>query len=344
MVADLPTTSTLISSFSRVQQKERELGHENRAQMGADLMAFLRDLEQNWIRGPLSKMGYGYAGSEEFNSNLEAILTWIDLHLQSQLRLRVSNSQGQESEMLTGLFGAEAKPALLDEFRRNLETYLSLVLLEPASPPRDSLSSFAKSLKPGDTIITFNYDLLAELSILERGLWHPLDGYGIRFRHSNGRDTHRSQVFVFKLHGSLNWEWDALHQDVVLKTRYDDGRPVFPDLPGVSPAREDVYQGRYEPFWMLPSYVKCFEGPFRKLWQLAHSAMCKARELVVLGYSLPAADSAANLLFSVGAEAKPLTIVDGNEELTQRYETITGRPISKDRWFPNLKEYLESVT
>ena len=55
--------------------------------------------------------------------------------------------------------------------------------------------SFAKSLRDGDTVLTFNYDTLLECSLTHCGAtWsHGFDAEGA------------SDVTVLKLHGSLDW-------------------------------------------------------------------------------------------------------------------------------------------
>ena len=85
----------------------------------------------------------------------------------------------------------------------------------------------ARWLSRGDTVISFNYDLLMDRSLLSTGEWFRDDGYGIRF-HKHGsraavpdgvvwRDPLRtaSKVPLLKPHGSLNWlyprnSWDSV--------------------------------------------------------------------------------------------------------------------------------------
>jgi len=43
---------------------------------------------------------------------------------------------------------------------------------------RSALNSWTELLKPGDTIITFNWDILHESVLWRAGKWNFADGYG----------------------------------------------------------------------------------------------------------------------------------------------------------------------
>ncbi|MCK5241027.1 hypothetical protein KAR34_01125 [bacterium] len=73
---------------------------------------------------------------------------------------------------------------------------------------------FAKEiLKPGDTIISFNWEILLEEALDRTDLWKFEDGYGFRFRGLVGKvnrpeQENGSQITVLKPHGSINWYRD----------------------------------------------------------------------------------------------------------------------------------------
>lgn len=56
-------------------------------------------------------------------------------------------------------------------------------------------------IRPGDVVITFNYDMGIERALRFNGLWHLHDGYGVNFWQA----AESSHVPVYKLHGSTNW-------------------------------------------------------------------------------------------------------------------------------------------
>lgn len=71
-------------------------------------------------------------------------------------------------------------------------------------------------VQAGDTIVTFNYDLLIEESFKTAELWNPITGYGAKFGghtfrwgsrwfSSRSRTKRKSKIKLLKLHGSINW-------------------------------------------------------------------------------------------------------------------------------------------
>ena len=64
-------------------------------------------------------------------------------------------------------------------------------------------SKIAKQwLDDGDTIVSFNYDLIIDISLKKSGLWDEQRGYG--FNDEKIIDTD-SEILLLKPHGSLNW-------------------------------------------------------------------------------------------------------------------------------------------
>jgi hypothetical protein len=88
------------------------------------------------------------------------------------------------------------RPYLLDGLREAIRGYFDTIRSTP-TPLYDGL---AKVLRPGDSVITFNYDLGVERALRAAGLWDIKRGYGFPIV-----DGERSHVEVLKLHGSTNW-------------------------------------------------------------------------------------------------------------------------------------------
>ena len=65
------------------------------------------------------------------------------------------------------------------------------------------LEAWAQRFEEGDTILTFNWDILHEAALWRAKKWHYADGYG--FPCSDAPRQSRSSVRVLKLHGSVNW-------------------------------------------------------------------------------------------------------------------------------------------
>lgn len=94
-----------------------------------------------------------------------------------------------------------------------------------------SLAALTNDNKTGISIITFNYDIFLEREMQKAGLWHPKDGYGVKFDYvtiknvaehlpfKNGcqaplqiigfeDNIYNSKFLILKPHGSLSWYYD----------------------------------------------------------------------------------------------------------------------------------------
>lgn len=182
------------------------------------------------------------------------------------------------------------------------------------SAPTVLYDRLARIIKPGDAVITFNYDLAVERALRASGLWDITTGYGFTV----GPGHKSSPVEVLKLHGSTNWRallfgglkftsgafGNSLGHRPVLCFQPDHeyvGCPDFidPQLSGrdgvnvqhalIMPALpkefyfETVFGLEWKPFW-------------DSLWERAEEAITKADHIVVIGYSLPRADERARSL------------------------------------------------
>lgn len=235
----------------------------------------------------------------------------------------------------------------LGEIRSCIQTYLYLALMGPHREGQ-LLERFVEHLGEDDSVMTFNYDLVVERALFQRGLWNPEDGYGFSFEKfpevGSGQDF-VTKVPIFKLHGSLNWTGYGFGQPKAEQVFfYDDGSPIFAgylkdDTP---PLSREVYQGKHGGIWMMPSFVKEFAVPeFLTVWDHAAKALRGAERIVIVGYSLPEADSAACVLLGTnGPAARRVTLVNPSAgELREKYERITGnKSIETCR---SIEEFLE---
>ena len=72
-------------------------------------------------------------------------------------------------------------------------------LIQRPAPAYGDFST--KVVKPGDVVITFNYDDSLERELRRAGKWDIACGYGFPL----GTEEQPSNVLVLKLHGSMNW-------------------------------------------------------------------------------------------------------------------------------------------
>jgi hypothetical protein len=183
-------------------------------------------------------------------------------------------------------------------------------------PSRTYLRELLETLVPGDVVITFNWDALAERVLGELGRWTPLDGYGMDKKHLShlGQSLpgpRNSTIRVLKLHGSIGWYWNP-HRGMGPDLLFDgysflkdlgfpsDSEPFgqSPENPISDPeALLDLYLG--SPVMIYPTFLKSIASyEIAKLWYLADRAIRKADRIEIYGYSLPDSDGAARILLN----------------------------------------------
>jgi hypothetical protein len=125
--------------------------------------------------------------------NFERFLSYLDIEF--HLGLRGSDTwsrEGNETQvivkMLIGQILTESMPKAIPSLYEN----------------------FGRKLKPGDTVLTFNYDILLERTLDKIGMPYRLfpDRFKEVYESGGGSidiDRQYSEVLIFKLHGSLDW-------------------------------------------------------------------------------------------------------------------------------------------
>ena len=173
-------------------------------------------------------------------------------------------------------------------------------------------TSFTKLVKPGDGIISFNYDVALEQQLIRAKKFRVRDGYGFPVNW----DEPETSVKVLKLHGSVNW--------IALLFGGGKGPGTFRnslgDSPRVDNAQSDLpeYQSRVldKSFpgggvaqyitLVLPAHEKRFGVStsvreewvefYRSLWSQAADSLQRSDRIVLIGYSMPSADEKARSL------------------------------------------------
>ena len=158
------------------------------------------------------------------------------------------------------------------------------------------LDRWTALLNEGDTIITFNWDLLHDAALWRARKWHYNDGYG--FTCSDPSGNARSPIRMLKLHGSVNW---AQRDERDLHPAIEHKKDFFPgaqDGPGIYTRGAGQWdEGRR---LITPSYLKdpSSNRLLLDLWNEASDALVHAQELIIVGYSLNRADAPARELFA----------------------------------------------
>ena len=195
-------------------------------------------------------------------------------------------------------------------------------------------------IQGGDVAITFNYDLSLDRELRKAGNWEISDGYGFDL---GIRNVPKSATTLLKLHGSTNWidsllggmragkfsqgyGWDSLgFRPVVLPSEFEffgyEGvtDPMFSGG-GVDRSGSMILPSRNKRFYVQTSINQREREAFwSALWAQAGTALRNADEVVIIGYSLPEADTEARrLLLQVTNKDSSLTICCGQD--TDRVE------------------------
>lgn len=204
----------------------------------------------------------------------------------------------------------------------------------------------SKILKPADDIISFNYDCLIDYSLKNagNGVWNPRYGYGF-YLGSGGMkltgDSHwcpkspaskAQSIRLHKLHGSLHFQFasDDAATEVTLKERpytKQYGNLRFSIIP--------------------PEWHKAYDrGAYSRLWKNAADALHRARNIVLIGYSLPQTDLHATALFMTSIKKgalKSLVVVNPDPVSRRRTRSVLQRGFSSDTRVLSISTFKEFV-
>jgi hypothetical protein len=158
------------------------------------------------------------------------------------------------------------------------------------------------------SVISFNYDV---------GLDYALHWYQLGPCYHLDQTDPVNGISLLKLHGSLNWAFDAQSGRVkpVHIAEYESKQRSVPllfnkadkstvksigsDLPRMQPFGPGV---TVEPLIVPPTWNKTdYQGALRSVWARAAQELAEAREVFVVGYSLPETDKFFKYLFGLGA-------------------------------------------
>lgn len=188
----------------------------------------------------------------------------------------------------------------------------------------------ANLIRPGDAIITFNYDLALERELKRAGRWEVSDGYGFNLRLGS---TPPSEIKVLKLHGSINWYAAPTGSPggVVVGTNFVGDRPVLccreewtylgyaglsdPAISNRTPMGSAMIMPvAHKAFYYETSLGKDWQGFWDCLWNVAASWLRTCDEILVIGYSLPSGDERAReLLLSHANKNARVTVCCGKD-------------------------------
>jgi hypothetical protein len=198
--------------------------------------------------------------------------------------------------------------------------------------PAPTYAEFAdKLVRPGDVIVTFNYDDSLERELKRSGKWDLSRGYGFPL----GAAEHSSDVLMLKLHGSINWlvsivggarsgstwaspdgsslgrqpvihqaDWEYLEYAEFSGHTYPGGG-AFPCL---------ILPGRVKEFFYDTSGGHEYTEFWDLLWSQASEAVKRSDKIVLCGYSLlPVDQRACALLLRMPTKQTRVLVVSGSQ-------------------------------
>jgi hypothetical protein len=204
------------------------------------------------------------------------------------------------------------------------------------------LRKLLTKLRPGDVVITLNWDATVEMVLANDGRWSPFDGYGprhdVRVTSPAGCVLPPAEITVLKLHGGigLKAEWGR-PDDVFLSNAHLlqylpvrlSGKRVFLDNDGGPKLRPIEAM---DEVIVIPSYLKrVAHGRYmRDVWRLADGALRTAEEVEVWGYGLPESDGEVRLLLSslgprLEARAVKVAVHNPNGDARDRWRSLLGK-------------------
>lgn len=231
---------------------------------------------------------------------------------------------------------------------QSIRAGIGILLAQFLSPrpgrPATAYAALARLLADGDVVATFNYDISLELELAGEGKWQIHSGYGFEISPSGPG----SPVVVLKLHGSANWRATVLGGRTGV---FQSDGPVADPRPTFSPsacrqlgfpdfADPDFVCGGAVNYMILPSFDKRFywetslgeEGRlfWDLIWKQTEDAIKRCDEVILIGYSLPAADlRGRNLLLHSIPASTPVTVCSGgdSERIASEFRAIGCRNV-----------------
>jgi SIR2-like domain len=161
------------------------------------------------------------------------------------------------------------------------------------------LERFFETLDEGDTIVTSNYDLVLDnaLSRSQPAVFvAPRYTPEARFNIVASGEPIPNPVLHFarmpsilKLHGSLNWLYCSVCQEIDITVGEKGVLTHIYDAP--TPLKCSKCGSSYEPLIITPTLVKVYRNILLSLtWKAAEESIASADELAFLGYALPEGD------------------------------------------------------
>lgn len=274
--------------------------------MGSQLLA--------WMRTPRPTSYFDYIGSADF---LETRFGDDIENLFNCMQAEISRRQPGYS-----LLATVHRPCLIEAMR---QWFADIHRQQTAA----AYEGFAVHVvQPGDTIVTFNYDVSLDSKLRQSGKWAIGDGYGFRVE---GLPM-GSKVKLLKLHGSIHWLaplFGGRPSGTISPSGPFGSRPVF----GTDDLTALGYSGFSDPCFKRPSAAalplilpinrkqfyfdtnlgRQWETFWSRMWRSAKRALQKSERIVICGYGMYPIDCRGRNLLLKGRLEGEIEVCCGSE-------------------------------
>lgn len=275
--------------------------------------------------------------------DMEEVLTLLNIEIEEDLAGRERLLQAYEEYLLLMAL-----------------TFDKILYGEPCPHHR----AIAQSLKSGDAIISFNYELLMDYALKDLkdsdANWGIQDGYGIpcqeiaKNKYKKNINSHQSNVHLYKLHGSLNWLfcpqcgqlYSYDHSDERGHSRIINGMANL-----IKCSTEHCCKSLSRVI-IPPTLMKNYQSiPFiPDLWRQAREELAQASEIIIIGYSFPTTDFRSNWMFrkaiTQNTKLKRVVVIDSAEGY--QLETLLAKHksifrVKELQYYPDIAEFTKTI-
>jgi hypothetical protein len=244
--------------------------------------------------------------------NIEDVFGLLDL----ETRVLPSSQQTRDAllRVILETLARTIKPEKTAKFRIACDNQTDVA--DVTSTPLGVLASLAadrpnqvpENQQCRNTIISLNYDTLAEQAMVNTGALQP--DYGTPELSPSFALHQRARIRLLKLHGSSNWRTCAICKTI----------EALPYLADVSESLACSCGQQMLPMLVPPSWDKGIHArSLKRIWEEAFNYLKIARHWVFIGTSLPQTDQYLKYLFAVSLRhnvyLRQVTIVDPGDGL-----------------------------
>lgn len=242
-------------------------------------------------------ISYIYPGFNEALSNypnVEDFLNLVEMAKQFHTEAYIENKKWSQAKL----------QEVIEITLRAITEYIWDCMAEEGR--RGTLGSFARELvRAGDVIVSFNWDFMIDL-VLEDLHLGPAYSY----------PSSPKSVVLLKPHGSIDWfEKDKLPTDdkkLISEMRHRASGVFY--YPYFHLGNPDLLK-HLLPFIVPPLSMKKFSGFLERVWRDVYHAVAAAKELYIIGYSMPREDQFARLVIGRAIQRNNSTRKSGHKPL-----------------------------